>query len=60
MWNIYFKVDSIVTFIVDNSVKHPIMGYICKDSIFDNIETNTNLKTTQSYNNFKNVNKEWL
>jgi autophagy-related protein 9 len=60
MWNIYFKVDSIVTFIVDNSVKHHIMGYICKDSIFDNIETNTNLKTRQSYINFKNVNKEWL
>jgi autophagy-related protein 9 len=60
MWNIYFKVDKIVSFIVDNSVKHPIMGYICKDSLFDNIETIVNLKTRQSYNNFKNVNKEWL
>ena len=38
------------------------MGYICKYSLFDNIETaqgNIDRKTLASYYNFKEVNEKW-
>ena len=54
---IYFKVEKIVYFLSNNSIKHPIMGYVCKYSLFENVNTDSNEKTKQSLINFRNINK---
>ena len=62
LWYIYFDAKNIVKFIKRTAVKHPQMGYICKYSLFDNIDTaqgNIDRKTLASYYNFKEVNEKW-
>ena len=62
LWYIYFDVERIVNFIKNKSVKHPQMGYVCKYSLFDNIENTSETadsKTLASYYNFKEVNEKW-
>jgi len=62
LWYIYFDVKQIVKFIKKTAVKHPQMGYVCKYSIFDNIDSPNSpvdKKTLASYYNFKEINEKW-
>tara|TARA_Y100000590_G_scaffold39811_2_gene42491 strand:+ start:243 stop:1742 length:1500 start_codon:yes stop_codon:yes gene_type:complete len=56
LWKLYYKSEKIVNFLVNNSIKHPVMGYVCKYSIFENVNEMSDKKTQQSLANFKNIN----
>ena len=73
LWKLYYRVDMILYFIINSTIKHETMGYVCKYSLFENIENKCDnyglqnssdteefdKKTYQSYLNFRKINKNW-
>lgn len=56
LYRLSYNVDNIVNFLISSSYKHEKLGYVCKYSLFDNINNITDSKTIQSYNNFRKIN----
>lgn len=63
LYKLSYEVFDIVTFLQENTLRHNKIGRTLKLSLFDNImgldNSKGDLKTIQSYNNFKNNYKEW-
>lgn len=59
LMTLYYQTDKIVNFIKKITKRHLIMGYTCKYSIFEEIESMSDRKMLLSFDNFKEVHNEW-
>jgi hypothetical protein len=54
LWSISYDTEAILFFLRSNIIKHPLLGYVMKYSLFEEVETRaSSIKTLQSYKIFK-------